>query len=191
MGKSVRTKNELSIPLDEIGESGYHLACTKKIAWVKYVLQEAGETGFSVSDDVKILIDVFRAGDGFEMRGIITTTVAMGCVRCLDNFAIPFKTEFHYSLCSSDEMDSGHDMEVHKDDLDVLPYKDNVIDLIPLIGEQIIVNLPANPICQESCKGICQQCGANLNRASCQCDKSERRGSAFEVLKDFQIKQKP
>ena len=191
MGKSVSKKNELSIPLDEIGEAGYHLSCTKKIAWVKDVLQEAGETGFSVSDDIKILIDVFRTGDGFEMRGIITTTVAMGCVRCLDNFTIPFKTEFHYSLCSSDEMDSGQDMEVHKDDLDVLPYKGNVIDLIPLIGEQIIVNLPANPICQESCKGICQQCGANLNRASCQCDKSERRGSAFEVLKDFQVKQKP
>ena len=191
MGKSVRKKNDMSIPLDEIGESGYHLSCTKNIAWITDVLQEAGETGFSVSDDVRILIDVFRTGDGFEMRGIITTTVAMGCVRCLDNFTIPFKTEFHYSLCPSAELDSAQDMEVHKDDLDVLPYTGNAIDLIPLIGEQIIVNVPSNPICQESCKGICQQCGANLNRATCQCDKSERRGSAFEVLKDFQVKQKP
>jgi uncharacterized protein len=191
MGKSVRKKNDLSIPLDEIGESGYHLACTKKIAWVTDVLQEAGETDFSVSEDIKILVDLFRTGDGFEMRGVITTTIAMGCVRCLDNFTFPFKTEFHCSLCPSDELDSSHDMEVHKDDLDVLPYKGNLIDLLPVIGEQIIVNVPANPICKKSCKGICQQCGANLNRASCQCDKSERRGSAFEVLKDFQVKQKP
>ena len=65
------------------------------------------------------------------------------------------------------------------------------IEFIPLIREQIMVNVPVNPICQESCKGICQQCGSNLNRASCQCDKSERRGSAFEILKDFPVKQKP
>ena len=191
MGKSVRNKNELSIPLDEIGESGYHLSCTRKPAWIIDFLQEAGGTDFSISDDVKILVDVFRTGDGYEMRGVITTTLAIGCVRCLDNYTIPFKTEFHYSLCPWDELGSSHDMEVHKDDLDVLSYKGNVIDLIPLIGEQIIVNVPANPLCQESCKGICQQCGANLNHASCQCDKSEKRGSAFAVLKDFQVKQKP
>ena len=81
MGKSVRKKNDMSIPLDEIGESGYHLSCTKNRAWITDVLQEAGETGFSVSDDVRILVDFFRTGDGFELRGIINTTVAMGCVR--------------------------------------------------------------------------------------------------------------
>ena len=88
-------------------------------------------------------------------------------------------------------MDSENDMEIGKDDLDVLPYEGNFIDLIPLIGEQILVNIPGNPICQESCMGICQQCGANLNRTSCQCDRSEGKRSAFEALRDFQVKQKP
>lgn len=191
MGRLVKKKDELHIPLDEIGESGYHVSCTKSTEWIREVLQETGDIDFSVSDDVQLLIDIFRTGDGFEMRGTITTAVTLGCVRCLDNFTSPFKTEFHYSLCPSDKMDSEHDMEVSKDDLDVLPYKGNFIDLIPLIGEQIIVNVFANPICRESCKGICQQCGSNLNHASCQCDKTERKGSAFEVLKNFQVKQKP
>ena len=191
MGRLGKKKDELHIPLDEIGESGYHVSCTKSKEWITDVLQETGNIDFSVSDDVQLLIDIFRTGDGFEMRGLITTAVTLGCVRCLDNFTSPFKTEFHYSLCPSDKMASEHDMEVSKDDLDVLPYKGNFIDLIPLIGEQIIVNVPANPICRESCKGICQQCGSNLNHASCQCDKTERKGSAFEVLKNFQVKQKP
>lgn len=191
MGKESRKRHDLSIPLDEIGESGYHLACTKTKAWLTGVLQETGQVDFRISDDLTILIDVFRAGDGFEIRGIITTAVGMGCVRCLDDFTIPFKTEFHYSLCPWDEVDPGHDVEVRKDDLDVLSYKGNFVDLIPLIGEQIIVNVPANPICRESCKGICQQCGLNLNLSSCQCDKPAKRGSAFEALKDFPIKQKP
>jgi len=191
MGRLSKNKNDLSIPLDEIGESGYKVSCTKTKEWITDVLQETGNIDFSVSDDVQLLVDIFRTGDGFEMRGSITTAVTQSCVRCLDNFTFLFKTEFHYSLCPSDEMDAEHDMEVSKDDLDVLPYKGNFIDLIPLIGEQIIVNVPANPICRESCKGMCPQCGLNLNHASCQCDKAERRGSAFEVLKDFQVKQKP
>jgi len=96
MGRLSKKKNDLSIPLDEIGESGYHVSCTKTKEWITYVLQENGNIDFSVSEDVRLLIDIFRTGDGFEMRGLITTSVTVGCVRCLDNFTFPFKTEFHF-----------------------------------------------------------------------------------------------
>ena len=191
MGRLGKKRNDLSICLDEIGESGYHLSCTKTKAWITDFLLETGIGGFRARDDLKILIDIFRAGNGFEIRGIITTTLVLGCVRCLDEFTFPFNAEFHYTLCPSNEIDSVNDMEIGKDDLDILSYESNFFDLTPLIEEQIIVNVPANPICRESCMGICQQCGTNLNLTDCQCDTSAGRGSAFEVLKNFPVKEKP
>jgi uncharacterized protein len=43
------------------------------------------------------------------------------------------------------------------------------VDLESLLREQIILMMPLKPLCVESCKGLCPQCGANLNRETCKC----------------------
>jgi uncharacterized protein len=35
--------------------------------------------------------------------------------------------------------------------------------------EQFYLVLPMKPLCQEGCRGLCVQCGTNLNSASCEC----------------------
>ena len=190
MGRLTKKKNDLNILLIEIGESGYHLASTRSREWLTSVLRGMGEMDFTASSDVRLIMDFFRFGNIIEGRGNLVTTVETTCVRCLEHFTLPLKVKFHYSFYPAEEMEYLPEMEVNREDLDVLPYTGSVLDLVPLIGEQIIVNMPAYPLCSESCKGICQKCGANLNYLSCQCDQEQRGYSAFDVLKDFPFKQK-
>jgi uncharacterized protein len=42
-------------------------------------------------------------------------------------------------------------------------------DLTEDIREAIILAFSSYPICSESCKGLCPQCGANLNEGECGC----------------------
>ena len=77
---------------------------------------------------------------------------------------------------------------VNKEDLDLLYYQGGTIDISPLIREQIILSVPSYPLCQESCKGICSQCGSNLNQDLCHCDKEGVTNSKFEILKHFTVK---
>jgi uncharacterized protein len=44
-----------------------------------------------------------------------------------------------------------------------------IIDLTDRIREDIIFALPLKPLCDKNCKGICPQCGKNLNVESCSC----------------------
>jgi uncharacterized protein len=50
-------------------------------------------------------------------------------------------------------------------------YSGKVIDLDPVVREQLLLSIPAYPVCRESCKGLCPVCGANLNDGDCGCDR--------------------
>jgi uncharacterized protein len=50
-------------------------------------------------------------------------------------------------------------------------YSGKVIDLDPLLREQLVLALPGYPVCREDCKGLCSVCGANLNDRECGCDR--------------------
>ena len=40
--------------------------------------------------------------------------------------------------------------------------------------DEILLALPINPLCKESCRGLCPVCGGNRNVTACDC-KTERR----------------
>ncbi len=52
--------------------------------------------------------------------------------------------------------------------VEVSPNTD-VVDLTGDIREAIILAFPTHPICAANCKGLCSQCGTNLNEADCDC----------------------
>jgi len=37
------------------------------------------------------------------------------------------------------------------------------------VRESLILAVPMKPLCEDDCQGLCQRCGTNLNRASCEC----------------------
>jgi uncharacterized protein len=73
------------------------------------------------------------------------------------------------------------------DEVNLGYYREDEIDLDPIVLEQIVLQIPIKPLCREACKGLCPQCGADLNVESCECrvDSGDLR---FAVLKNFKIK---
>jgi uncharacterized protein len=67
------------------------------------------------------------------------------------------------------ELEDGDEPPVTEDDLDVYPYDEDQVDLEPLLREQVILAVPFAPLCREDCKGLCSQCGSDLNEGACDC----------------------
>lgn len=44
-----------------------------------------------------------------------------------------------------------------------------MLDLAAVCWEEFMLALPVNPLCTADCKGLCIQCGADLNKAACNC----------------------
>jgi uncharacterized protein len=55
--------------------------------------------------------------------------------------------------------------------------------------EQFYLSLPMKPLCAEDCKGLCPVCGTNLNRGTCQCQRSWD-DPRFAALKNLRANKK-
>ena len=43
------------------------------------------------------------------------------------------------------------------------------VNPLALAWEELVLSLPAKPLCSKHCKGLCQSCGHNLNLGPCSC----------------------
>src|SRR5512142_385683 len=104
------------------------------------------------------------------------------CGRCLAPVAVDLPVDFELTLVPREEYEDAAHGE--KDDskgpiagsfdpadAEEEVYTGKVIDLDPLVREQLVLALPAYPVCREDCKGLCPVCGTNLNERECGCDR--------------------
>jgi len=62
-----------------------------------------------------------------------------------------------------------------------------IIDLTANIRQDIILGLKYKPVCSENCRGLCLQCGQDLNLGSCGCSKSPSAASPFSRLANLKL----
>ncbi|KUG03080.1 protein, clustered with ribosomal protein l32p [hydrocarbon metagenome] len=100
----------------------------------------------------------------FIGRGKVSTTIALTCGRCLEEFKYPITTDLTLTVSES----SGHG-----EDGEVIVLEDSQAEIMPRIEEEIFSLIPLNPLCSEECKGLCPFCGVNRNLTTCSCGKND------------------
>ncbi|MEG0963430.1 MAG: DUF177 domain-containing protein [Lachnospiraceae bacterium] len=100
------------------------------------------------------------------IQGESDVTITIPCDRCLTDVDRVFRVRV------DKEIDlTGEDKEKS---MDVLNYMIGTsLDVDQLIFGEILVSWPMKVLCKEDCKGICNQCGINLNTSECQCQRTE------------------
>ena len=151
--------NKLKIKIDIITEYGY-------IVEKKLSAKLLGETDTVFKDPIYVKLCARKVSDDVVVDGEFSVTAVMSCGRC---------------LCEIEH-------EVRKDNFFVYlkkPYGEN-INLTEFLREDIIVSLPIRVLCKEDCKGLCPNCGTDLNKGTCECQPrvDDLPSSAFDFLKD-------
>lgn len=130
------------------------------------------ENSFSL-DDLKYHILFKRDGDRIKAKGNIKTLISLKCVRCLDNYDLKVDSNFDIILFPITLVNPENN-SINSDEMEYIFYEDNRIDLVKILIEQINLFIPYNPICKPDCKGICPNCGVNLNHGKCKCENSSK-----------------
>jgi uncharacterized protein len=125
-----------------------------------------------------------RTSQGIEVTGSIRTAIAIPCARCLKECTVPIKSEFKEYFILQRYAPDEQDKELVHDDLDISFLPEEGIELRDIVEEQIWLNIPMKPLCQDSCKGLCAICGADLNSGECGCDRRDV-DPRFAALKSF------
>jgi uncharacterized protein len=104
-------------------------------------------------------VRINRTPQGLLLDANFEANVVGQCVRCLEDFPQPLTTEFQelYAYRSR-----------HTKDAEFFVPEDGFIDLSPLVYENMLLAFPIKTLCRPDCKGLCMECGINLNNATCE-----------------------
>ena len=132
---------------------------------------DVGQEGdaYRIAAPVHLDFDLHKDKDKFRLVGTARTELELPCSRCLDPFRMPVDASFDLRYLPATEMTADEEREVQDEDLETSYYRDDQIDLNELLREQFYLALPMKPLCREDCKGLCAQCGTNLNTGTCAC----------------------
>jgi uncharacterized protein len=139
-----------------------------------------------VVSPVTLSFDVDRQETGrYRVAGHLTGEVELTCSRCLEPFTLPIATDFDLRYVPRAENAGEGEKEVEEDDLSTAFYDNDEIDLSHLMMEQFQLALPMKPLCTPACRGLCPQCGTNLNTGACDCSQTweDPRFAALKAIK--------
>lgn len=144
-------------------------------------------TEFRLIEPVSV---TFRATSGHAgqilLRGTIKTRLEGECRRCLCGLGVPLSLEPTLVFMPR-EGESVEDEEQEEDD-GLRLYDDHAleIDLGEVVREELVLGVPAWPLCRPDCRGLCPRCGVDLNETSCTCtrEESDSRWAALRALKN-------
>lgn len=125
-----------------------------------------GDEEFIVRESSPIRLILTNIGKGeARIEGKAEFVLDMKCDRCLKPTAQSFALDFSRDVYAPDKL-AGLSDEA-EDQSFVEGYQLNVEDLL---RNEIIINWPTKVLCKPDCKGICRQCGQDLNTGTCSCD---------------------
>jgi uncharacterized protein len=139
---------------------------------------------------VQVSLRAQLVGTLIEVEGTLATSARFECGGCLKDYVAPlecrFELTFARELPQVEDDDSGEPLEVNPEELGIMLFHGDEIDLTEAIQEQVAMALPIRRRCQANCKGLCSQCGADLNAGECGCSQSNI-SLKFAALKDFKV----
>jgi len=169
--------------VDDITGDGFQIKTRKQSDWVTNIPELVDElSDLGLAKDIDFDLTVTRIIREVSVNGLINFGIRARCARCLSEVEIDLKSDVSLILTPRDESFA----ESGEGDLDHDFYEGNTVDISGYLRELIAITIPINVICGKECKGLCSNCGINLNNASCNCEKNIKK-SAFAVLKDIKL----
>ncbi|MBD5608126.1 MAG: DUF177 domain-containing protein [Desulfovibrio sp.] len=158
------SKNLVSI--NDLPPSGKEFVLDDQQIWLEPIKEFKMDC--RVTDPLKMKVFVMPAEEGCLVRGELKGAVVAPCNRCAEDAPIEIDVNFdEYEETPNSPKERSEDSHI------VFERNAPMLDLDAVAWEQLMLAIPPNPLCRPDCKGLCPDCGANLNVAACGCARDE------------------
>jgi uncharacterized protein len=175
-----------TLKLDEIPEEGLDLEWKEERTSLLTYLKDLSKIDFDFETPLQSEAKIKKADGLVFISGKVQTILRLQCVRCLKEFSYPLSATFELTLHPLKEVPSEEERELGSEELDLNFFEGGEIHLSEIACEQVFLEIPYQPLCQEGCKGLCPICGKDLNLSACHCVKEELK-SGFSALKKLKL----
>lgn len=178
----------MHIHVEQIGADGLDLQFEEDSQKFPVLAEmiDRGECG--ILAPIKTSLRAMRIADRVEVTGDVRTAVGLPCARCLkvvetaliSHFTLTYTTRLEEMTTTADQ----DGVELRPEEITRIYFQGDTIDLQDAVQEQVILAFPTRVLCSETCRGLCPQCGADLNEGDCGCSR-RLSNSRFASLKNF------
>ena len=172
----------MRVNIDEIKEAGLDRSWEIPREALGAIVAD-DRAGWKAAGGAQVAVRLERLDRRVFVKAKGTADLAAECGRCLAPVTLKLPVTFELTLVPADEYqahereaaeDKGHHPVAGSFDLESAEeeqYQGKVIDLDPILREQVLLALPGYPVCAEGCKGLCPVCGKDMNEGDCGCDR--------------------
>lgn len=154
---------------------------------MKIKVSEIPDEGLEIDTRAGLLLDgsetpaelkfrIYRKGPEVFVSGEVRAKVELACGRCLNRFDRELSVPVDITYRPVEELKE-ESRELETGELETGFYRDDELDLETVASEQVLLNIPMKPLCDDACRGICPKCGANLNEGACACGTGQPDGT--------------
>ena len=137
-------------------------------AEVNRLLEQGPVREYRVEHPYAVQLSYYRSGMEVFFSGALEADARATCARCAEDFELHRKREFRFVVAPK-SIGEYNGKNLNAEDLEFSLYEGEEVDVSPLVREQLLLALSSPPVCGEGCRGLCPQCGINLNLKSCSC----------------------
>ena len=126
-----------------------------------------------VATDVKGHVRFMLTNFGIIATAEASAVLRLNCARCLEDFeksvAIAFTEEYRPTVDIGTGLPATASHSENAFDIS----ENHTIDLTEALRQHLLLAVDLIPVCREDCRGLCANCGVNLNMETCNCPPAE------------------
>jgi uncharacterized metal-binding protein YceD (DUF177 family) len=149
----------IRIETGQIGEDGYSVAGEES----GELLDLAQDPVARENGPIRYDLTVHRAGTELVVTGTVAAPLRLRCCRCAQFFSTTARVSSFLHA---------YEWAEHPE----------CVDVSADVREDILLEIPGFPLCHAGCKGLCAQCGQDLNEGACSCGPPAGRPSPWAAL---------
>ena len=122
-------------------------------------------------------VAVERVAGGFLVDVAFRARIYGPCARCLAEATVEIEARQQEFVPTAEGGWEESGLSAFVDDL--------MVDVDGIAREALVLALPAQVLCSDTCRGLCPQCGRDLNQGTCECGEhaSDERWNKLKDLK--------
>jgi uncharacterized metal-binding protein YceD (DUF177 family) len=165
------------LPLNQIG-SGTTFVLGKQIAnsrfreialdlkqhvWLSEILKELECSPDNSQSHFNLQLNVEKQSEAYRVKAHLQMIPKLECVRSLTQFHSEVETEAEALFFRAEENKGGGEHEISESEMESYEHDGAGLVLSDFVTDLIYTSLPDFPLCQPQCRGLCSECGCNLN----------------------------
>jgi len=134
---------------------------------LKELAPELAETGGAVFSGPMRLM---HTNTGILVQGRLRAQMQMSCARCLEPVAVPLEITVEEVFSPTIDILTGKSITPEEEDRALWIDEHHILDLSEVTRQGVLLAIPMSVTCREDCRGLCPNCGQDLNQGKCSCE---------------------